>query len=389
MDTFLNRDEKRALVGFLSIYTLSALILMFIIAILYYNKGITAIEDQCSIEMSNASLMAEKELMQAQMDKKRYLFNPPGKSMRLGLFDSKGKEIYSNLEDTNVLFSKKSYKNNKHEYHIRKLDNPILGVSYIVVENDGNKNEKIKLITIIVSTIVASAFFVLLIGYLLSKILLKPIRERIEKLNRFIRDSSHEINTPISALMMSVSSIKNPKEISPRVLNHISVSAKLISQIYNTLSFVAFNEIDEIYDEEFDLKDLVEQSVRFFDEIAKSKGNSIKCSLQSTPVFLDKTRMNKVVNNLISNALKYSYPKTAIEIVLKEHTLCIINRGDGINKDDQEAIFKRFERRNRDQGGFGIGLDIVKSVCDEYNIQIKVESIPNEKTTFFLTFPKR
>ncbi|NOX16076.1 MAG: HAMP domain-containing histidine kinase [Epsilonproteobacteria bacterium] len=384
----MNKDEKKALVGFLSIYTLSAFILMSIIAILYYNKGITSIEDQCSIEMNNASLVAEQELMKAQMNNKRYIFNPPKNSMRLGLFNTKRKEIFSNLKDADVLFSQKAYKNNKHEYHIKKLDNPILGVAYIVVENDGNKQQKIKLIAIIISTIVASILFVLLIGYLLSKILLKPIRERIEKLNRFIRDSSHEINTPVSALMMSTSSIKNLKELNPRVLNHISVSAKLISQIYNTLSFVAFNEIDEIYDEKFDLKELVEQSVRFFDEIAKSKGNSIKCSLQNTPVFLDKTRMSKVINNLLSNALKYSYPRTTVDIILKDYTLCIINEGEGINEEDQKSIFKRFERRSKSEGGFGIGLDIVQSVCNEYNIQIKVESTINEKTTFFLTFPK-
>ncbi len=339
--------------------------------------------------MSNASLTAEKELMQAQMDNQIYKFSSPKSSgLRLGLFDKNGKVVYSNLKNNKIFFSKKAYKNNKHEYHVHRLDTPILGVSYIVAENDGNQSEKIKLITIILSTMLASIIFVLFIGYLLSKILLKPIKERIKKLNRFIRDSSHELNTPVSALIMSTSSVKNSKEFNPRLLNHISVSAKLISQIYNTLSFVAFNDIDERYDEKFDLKDLVEESVRFFDEIVKSKGNSIECTLQSTPVFLDKTRIQKVINNLLSNALKYSFSKTKIEVILKNHTLCIINEGEGISEDDQKVIFKRFERRSKSEGGFGIGLDIVQSVCSEYNIKIEVESVANQKTTFFLIFPK-
>jgi len=389
VDTFLNKEEKKALVSFLSIYMLSALVLISIIALLYYNRGIVSIGDQCSIQMRNASLVVEKELMQAQMDKKTYKFNPPSNSeLRLGLFDKNGKILYSNLKDNKIFFSKKAYKNNRHEYHVHKLNTPILGVSYIVAENDGNQSEKIKLLSIIFSTIAAAVIFILLIGFLLSKILLKPIKQRIKKLNRFIRDSSHELNTPVSALIMSASSVKNSKELNPRVLNHISVSAKLISQIYNTLSFVAFNDIDERYDEKFDLKDLVEESVRFFDEIVKSRGNSIKCSLQSTVVYLDKSRMQKVINNLLSNALKYSFPKTPIEVILKDHTLCVINEGEGIDEEDQKAIFKRFERRNKNEGGFGIGLDIVQNVCDEYGIKIEVESIPNQKTTFFLIFPK-
>ena len=385
----MNKEEKRALIGFLGIYTLSAFVLISIIAFLYYNRGIVSISDKCSIQMRNASLMAEKELMQAEMNKQIYKFTPPKNGrLRLGLFDKNGKVLYSNLKDNKIFFANKAYKNNRHEYHVHKLDTPILGVSYIVAENDGSKSEKIKLITIILTTMFASVVFILFVGYLLSKVLLKPIRDRIKKLNRFIRDSSHELNTPVSALIMSTSSIKNSKELNPRVLNHISVSAKLISQIYNTLSFVAFNDIDDRYDEKFDLKELIEESVRFFDEIVKSRGNTIECSLQNTPVFLDKTRIQKVINNLLSNALKYSFQKSKIEVILKDYTLCIINEGEGINEDDQKAIFKRFERRSKSEGGFGIGLDIVQSVCNEYNIKIEVESIPNKKTTFFLIFPK-
>ena len=388
MDTFLIKEEKKALISFLVIYTFSALVLITIIALLYYNRSIVEIEDQCSVQMRNASLMSEKELMRAQMNHTVFKFVPPKENLRIGLFDINRKALFSNLKDNNILFSKNAYKNNKHQYHVHQLEKPIFQVSYIVAETDESQKQRIKLLTLIYSVSFASIVFILFVGYLLSKILLKPTKDRIEKLNHFIRDSSHELNTPVSALMMSTSVLRNPKKINPRVLNHISVSAKLISQIYNTLSFVAFNDIDEKFDEKFDLKDLVEQSVRFFDEIVKSKGKTIKCSLQSTPVFLDKNRMQKVINNLLSNALKYSFTKTQIEVILKDYTLCIINKGEGISKEDKKMIFKRFERKSKSEGGFGIGLDIVQSVCKEYNIEIKVESILNQKTTFFLMLPK-
>lgn len=340
------------------------------------------------MEMRNAALWTEKELMHAEMEKIPYKFKSPKGDLRVGLFDANTKKLYSNLKDNNIYFSKLAYKNNKHNYHIQKLEPNILKVAYIVVETDAIAKDKIKLITLLVVTTLISMMFVFFIGYWLSKILLSPARSRIQKLNRFIKDSSHELNTPVSALMMSASTLKNSKEINQRIINHISVSAKLISQIYNTLSFIAFNDVDERFDERFDLKELVEESVRFFDEIAASKGNSIKCSLEQTDVFLDKTRIQKIINNLLSNAIKYSYPKSVIEVMLKDHTLCIINQGEGIKEEDQKAIFKRFERRNaNEEGGFGIGLDIVQRICQEYDVKIKVESILKGKTTFFLTFP--
>jgi len=383
----LSSQEKKALVKFLAIYILSAMVLVSIIGFLYYNKEIVSIDNQCSIEMSNKAMWIEKELMHAQMENKEYKFNPASKTLSVGLFDENGSAIYSNLDSKKVYLSKKAYKNNTHEYHVDKLEDPLLGISYIVVEGSEGAKQKFKLILLIAFVVLASLVFVGFVGYFLSKQLTAPIKARVEKLNCFIRDSAHDINTPVSALMMSVSSLKTKAEVDKRVINHISISAKLISQIYNSLSFIAFNEKDEVINEEFDLSELVKESVKFFDEIAWVRGNKIVCDLESTIVNMDRSRIQKVINNLISNALKYSYAKTEVNIVLKDHIFSIKDRGIGIAKDDQKAIFDRYERKTKDVGGFGIGLDIVKTVCHSYNIDIKIDSRLKEGTTFYLKFP--
>ena len=389
MGTILNSQEKKALLSFLAIYILSATILVSIIGVFYYNKEIVSIDNQCSIEMSNKALRIEKELMRAQMENKEYKFNTNSKTLSVGLFDKDGNVLYSNLDSKKVYLSEKAYKNNKHEYHINRLESPLLGVSYIVVEGSEGAKEKFKLIVLIVLAVLASVVFISFIGYFLSKLLIAPIKERIEKLNRFIKDSAHDINTPVSALMMSVSSLKAKGNIDKRVVNHISISAKLISQIYNSLSFIAFNDEDEVLDEEFDLSELIRESVRFFDEIAEMRGNVILCELEPTTINMDRSRIQKVINNLISNALKYSYAKTEVKIVLKNHVFSIEDKGIGIAKNDQKAIFDRYERKSKEIGGFGIGLDIVKSVCCTYGIDIKLESKLKEKTTFYLKFPTK
>ncbi len=387
MGTILNSEERKALFSFLAIYILSAMVLVSIIVFLYYNKEIVSIDNQCSIEMSNKAMLIEKEIMQAYMENKEYKFNVNSTTLRVGLFDKDGNPIYSNLDSKTVYLSKKAYRSNTHEYHIDKLDKPIFNVSYIVVEGSEGAKQKLKLMIVITMVVLATLVFVGFIGYFLSRQLTAPIKARVEKLNRFIKDSAHDINTPVSALMMSVSYLKTKKEVDKRVLNHISISAKLISQIYNSLSFIAFDDKDEVIDEEFDLSDLIKESVRFFDEIAAIRGNKIVCVLESTMVNMDRSRMQKVINNLISNALKYSYPDTEIKINLKDGIFSIEDRGIGIAKDDQKAVFDRYERKSKDIGGFGIGLNIVKTVCNAYNIEIKLESELEKGTTFSLVFP--
>ena len=389
MGTTLNNEERKALVSFLAIYILSAMILVSIIGFLYYNKEIVTIDNQCSIEMSSKAMWIEKELMHAQMENKEYKFNVNSKTLNVGLFDIDGNVIHSNLDSKKIYLSKKAYKNNIHEYHIDKLENPLLNVSYIVVEGSEGAKEKFKLMILIGLVVLASLVFIGFTGYFLSRLLIAPIKARIEKLNCFIKDSAHDINTPVSALMMSVSSLKAKEDIDKRVVNHISISAKLISQIYNSLSFIAFNDKDEVLDEEFDLSELVKESVKFFDEIAGVRGNVILCELEPTKVNMDRSRIQKVINNLISNALKYSYAKTEVKITLKNHIFSIEDKGIGIAQNDQKAIFDRYERKSKEIGGFGIGLDIVKSVCYTYGIDIKLESKLKEGTIFYLKFPMK
>lgn len=365
------------------------MILVSIIGFLYYNKQIVSINDTCSIQMSNKAMLIEKELMEAQMEKREYKFNANSKTLSVGLFDKDGNVIHSNLVSKKVFLSKKAYKNNTHEYHIDKLNKPIFDVSYIVIEGSEGEKQKAQLLILIGMVVLSSAVFIAFTGYFLSRLLVAPIKVRVEKLNRFIKDSAHDINTPVSALMMSVSSLKAKRDADKRVVNHISISAKLISQIYNSLSFIAFNDKDEIIDEDFDLSDLVRESVKFFDEIAGIKGNTIVCVLEPTMINMDRSRIQKVINNLISNALKYSYAKTEVKITLKNHLFSIEDKGIGIAKNDQKAIFNRFERKSKEIGGFGIGLDIVKSVCRAYGIQINIDSKLNEGATFCLKFPTK
>lgn len=388
MDTALNKDEQKALWRFLAIYVGTAFVLMSIIAFLYYNKEMASMQEKCTMEMKNIAMGIEKELMHAQMDNLPYTFTPPQNAFKVALFDVQGNALHSTMPIEKPLSFFEKNTHSAEIFYTQKLDHPMVGVAFIVVTGDEEDSaQKLKIQVMIALVMVVASLFVGIVGYFLSRLLLHPIKARIEKLNRFIKDSSHELNTPLSALMMSVSTLKNSNLDNNRVINHISISAKLIAQIYNSLSFIAFHDIDEIYDETFDLSILVQESAKFYEEIACIRENTIHMELESVMVFMDKSRIQKVIHNLLSNAIKYSYPKSTIVIKLHHHLLSITDEGVGIAKEDQKNIFARFERRSTQVGGFGIGLDIVNSVCKEYGIKVWVKSKPLKGTTFFLQFP--
>lgn len=380
MDTFLNKEELKTLWGFLIVYVASALILMVIIAILYYRSETYKINEKRLMEIKTVIMGYEKELMRAEMDKVPYAFHPPKEFFSVALLNREKQPLFSNFKNQIVDV-------NATRYAVRELATPINEVAYIVVDEAKSEQEIFTLKFIIFLSIFISAIFVGIEGYFLSRFLLKPVHSRIEKLNKFIKDSSHELNTPVAALMMSVSSLKQSSFSDRRIINHISISTKLISQIYNSLSYIAFNDIDEVFEESFDLALLIQESVSYFNEIAVTKENTITAQLQTTFIHMDKSRIQKVIHNLLSNAIKYSYPKTTISVKLSEYLLTVTDKGIGISEENKKTIFKRFERRSTTVGGFGIGLDIVNSVCKMYRIKVWVESVAMKETTFYLQFP--
>ena len=243
-----------------------------------------------------------------------------------------------------------------------------------------------KLKEIIFLRLFFASLFIAFIGYFLSRLLLKPVKENFAILSRFMKDSAHELNTPVTALMMSANYLK--KEYDEEMVEHMLLSSKMISETYNSIAYLAFNDLDVEVKEAFDLAEHIYSSIKYFQEIAASKNITINAELNIYMVNMDKNSIRKLINNLISNAIKYSYSDRKIDIVLEENILKIKDEGLGIDKEDQKKIFKRYKRvSTKGSGGFGIGLDIVMGICRANNIKISLESKVKKGSTFTLVFP--
>ena len=383
----MNNDEKKALRNFLFIYVTSTIFLVSVILYIYYQNELKMAQDSCTMELQNASMQIKAEILDKYMKKKDFIPEKLSKeNIKYALLDKDKKVIFSYLDERfEIDYSKNIYENSNYKYFITTLNEENIPIKYIVIESCQVVNDKNSIRILILIKLIVSSIFIACVGYLLSKILLNPARKRVDSMDKFIKDSAHELNTPISVLMTSVSMLKNGKN-PEKMMKYILSSSKQISQIYNDIHFSAFNEINEDVFEEFDLKDLISESVDYFNDISITKNIQINSNLFSCCIKMDRTKTQKLVNNLISNAIKYSYKDSIIEVTLKDNILSVKDFGRGISEEEQKEIFKRYKRGNNNEGGFGIGLDIVKRICNEYNLILNLKSQINKETIFSIDF---
>ncbi|AXH10181.1 two-component sensor histidine kinase [Malaciobacter halophilus] len=384
----MNKNEKKALISFLSIYVGSVIILLGLLLYFYYKNELKSVAEHCNMQMSNAANEIKAHILNSYMNKKELTpIKLKQKDIQYALFDKNKNLIFSNMYKKQELTLKKDlYETQEYTYYVTNLDEKNIPIAYIAVQTCTGVQDKDRLKLIMGLILIFSALFVGFVAYLLAKLLLKPVREKVESMDKFIKDSAHELNTPVSVLMTSVSMLKKGKN-PEKMMKYIVSSSKQISQLYNDIHFSTFEKDDFSMEEEFCLSQLVSHSVEYFNDISITKNITINAQVEPCKIRVDKNKMQRVVNNLLSNAIKYSHNNSKIIVTLKDAVLTVQDFGIGISKKEQEEIFKRYKRGVKNsEGGFGIGLDIVKRIAKEYELNLSLKSIENKGSTFKIDF---
>jgi two-component system OmpR family sensor kinase len=229
------------------------------------------------------------------------------------------------------------------------------------------------------------AIIIIIIAVFLSYMFLKPIKEKMQEIENFVKDTTHELNTPITALMMSTSRAKSKKVYDDKIIKNISISTKQLYDIYASLSFLSFDNASEKAEElEFDKE--VKNALEYFGEILEKKSLHVELQSSTCRVIIAPTKAKMLINNLLSNAIKYSHPNSKIEITINQELFRVKDEGIGIQRDKLESIFQRFTRANSYAGGFGVGLNIVDTIVKEYKYKIDIDSVVERGTTVTLNF---
>ena len=373
----LSKSETRTIIGFSLIYSILVLVILGVITFLYYQfKKDLMLQDvrQTLQNYSNTQIANLKEL-HINIDKSDIY--PRDERFNSAIYDSSKKKIFSTLLMGDVKLDEVIYLKDGYIHLIKEPESYYLGSKYVIVEIEDDNiwfaNIKYKMFF----WFLFSFILLLFVGYFIAKLFLKPMRESIQMLDRFIKDTTHELNTPIAAILSNIQMINkdNIDEKLAKKINRIEIGAKTISNIYEDLTFVSLNNQIISNNEKLNFSQILNQRVDFFKSIANSKQIEFILDIKEN-VFIvcDIKKLSKLIDNILSNAIKYNKFQGFIKVTLKDKILIIEDSGKGMSKDNLSNLFTRYKRFDKSVGGFGIGLNIVSLIAKEYDLKIDVIS---------------
>jgi two-component system, OmpR family, sensor histidine kinase MtrB len=241
------------------------------------------------------------------------------------------------------------------------------------------------------------------------------LREMVERFNQmavalaaqrraqvaFLAGVAHDLRNPLSALSLSVSLIEpnQPLPPEPKIRRTIELVRRQLKKLERMVSdLMDMTKVEagqlDLRIERHDLTQLARDVVDLFE--ATEPEQRIELSFASGPILVecDSLRIEQVMSNLISNALKYSPAARKIEVSLKHHgdeaTFSVRDYGIGISEEDQQRLFEPFQRAGLSKDtipGAGLGLYVVARLVSAHAGRIEVDSAPGDGARFTLYLP--
>ena len=386
----LRSSEKSSLTRFLTLYIVLVTMLLLLLGIFYYQSQEELMFSNKRTILSNYANEQVKQLKLLHHYFPERTEYPRSLEFNSAIYDIEGIKIFSTLENENVNFEKEIYRVGDTIQFVKYLDDYYLGAKYLFMEVDEDDEwyeETMRNILIFgVITLIVLAIF----GLFFVKLFLRPMKNSIMLLDNFIKDTTHELNTPISAILANIEMMDTTimAEKNKKKLARINIAAKTVSHLYQDLTYLTLNHNRQSKDEWIDLKSLISDRVEYFMILSHSKKITFDLDLNYATLFIDAIKIARVIDNLISNAIKYNKRRGKVSIVLRKNYFIIKDSGIGIEQQKVSQIFERYTRFNSSEGGFGIGLNIVKSIIDEYHLKITVVSELGVGTTIRVDFLK-
>jgi len=262
-----------------------------------------------------------------------------------------------------------------------------LGIKYLKISKIVSYDRlylKFLMLTIYIS------LFVFISIFLIIKSSIYPYKKANEFLDAFFNDAMHELKTPLGIIQLNLEILQenqpNTKEIS-RSINGV----KNLLLVYQDIEYLIKYKHVKFTKEHVDFSIFLKQRLSQFESLTQPKKLAFQVDIEKhIEIKINRTQLQRIIDNTLSNSLKYSYPHTYIVVKLYKKDENIIysiqNYGDIIK--DTKTIFNRYYKENSIKGGFGIGLNIVKNICELHNIQVDVNSTKKDGNIFQFTFLK-
>jgi len=227
------------------------------------------------------------------------------------------------------------------------------------------------------------------------------LEDAVQSSKRFVADASHELRTPLTVLRGELESLAQDAQLKVNTresLGSLLEEVDRLSEIVESLLALSRLDAGEASAERvrFDLGGLVTTTAEQMSLLAEDKNIRVECdAARNVIVEGDRSRMKQVVVNLLDNAIKYTPNGGNVLLRIAREgdnaVLEVVDNGVGIPADALPHMFKRFFRvddsRSREQGGAGLGLSIVKSICAAQGAEVDVTSRPGGGSCFRVRQP--
>jgi heavy metal sensor kinase len=232
-------------------------------------------------------------------------------------------------------------------------------------------------------------------------LMISRLQDAINSSKQFVADASHELRTPLAVLRGEIENLAQDIELKPQTRETLGSALEEVDRLAEIVEgLLALSRLDtgETRSQwvKFDLAELVTTTADQMSLLAEDKNITVVCD-SATRVMIegDHARLKQVIVNLLDNAIKYTPNGGRIKLKIAQENgdavLDVADDGMGIPAEALPHVFKRFFRvdgsRSRDQGGAGLGLSIVKSICDAHGARVEVSSTPGQGSRFRIRQP--
>lgn len=226
----------------------------------------------------------------------------------------------------------------------------------------------------------------------LSRFVTKPAEQTLLREKQFISDAGHELKTPLGAISINAQALELEFTDNLYIKNILSESGRMGRLLEKLLVLARFDEQENVSFSKINLSEICEEMALTYESVAFEK--QLKFNYEASlnvEIMGNADEIRQLLAILIDNAFKNTEKNGNVSLCCisnKKHVeITVANDGPGIPRDIVPHIFERFytSDKSRSEGSFGLGLAIAKSIVDRHGGIIKVESIPNDVTTFKIT----
>jgi signal transduction histidine kinase len=384
----LTFDSKKFALKYAIHYTLILAIVLITPLIIYVMLLLQIDKAKTELRLQEQSRKVIASMQHYHNKDKVYKF-PRYKEYQTALYSNQYDEIFSTLDFEPSIFMEGFFQEGNYYYYIYALPNKqYFSSKYLLVSTFHTANEIYFIALLVILGILLTLF---LFSLLLLKNFSAPFENLNKQLDNFMKDSMHEINTPLSIININSDLCIN-KYGENKYLKRIKSASKTLATIYDDMDYLIKQGRVKHSKIKINFSEFIQSRVDYFQEVANLKNITITIEIMPDIFyFFSRVKLQRIVDNTISNAIKYSYDSTSIEVVLKKEdkNINFSVKDYGVGIENVKKIFSRYYREDETKGGFGIGLNIVKDIIDEEHIDLEIYSKLKEGSTFNYVFINR